>query len=75
MQMTELTRAETLEARLDHAADVYERERQRIFSRDWILVGHESEVADAGSSTCSSSATPARAAARRARPRSPCASG
>lgn len=46
--MSELARAETLEARLYHAADVFERERQRIFSRDWILVGHESELTEAG---------------------------
>jgi len=46
--MTELARAETLEARLYHAAEAFELERQRIFAREWILVGHESEVAEPG---------------------------
>lgn len=46
--MTDLARAETLDARLYHAPEIYERERQRIFAREWILLGHESEVAEEG---------------------------
>jgi choline monooxygenase len=46
--MADLTRAETLDAALYHTAEAFERERRSIFAREWILVGHESELAEPG---------------------------
>jgi len=46
--MSELARAETLDARLYRDPEVYEQERRAIFARHWILLGHESDLANPG---------------------------
>ncbi len=43
-----LARAETLPAELYHGVGPFEAERRAIFGRSWILLGHESEVAETG---------------------------
>jgi choline monooxygenase len=44
----ELARAETLPAAWYHEPSCYARERERIFAREWLLVGHESQLPQAG---------------------------
>ena len=44
----ELARAETLPARWYHDAGVYARERERVFAREWLLFGHESQLPEPG---------------------------
>jgi len=46
--MMELARAETLDASFYHAPEIFARERQAIFAREWILVAHESELPEPG---------------------------
>jgi len=40
--------AKTLPQRYFISPDVFAKERERIFSRQWVLVGHQSEIAQAG---------------------------
>jgi phenylpropionate dioxygenase-like ring-hydroxylating dioxygenase large terminal subunit len=40
----ELARAETLPAAWYHEPSVYARERERLFAREWLLFGHESQL-------------------------------
>jgi choline monooxygenase len=44
----ELARAETLPAAWYHEPGVYEAERARIFGREWLLLGHESQLPEPG---------------------------
>jgi len=40
--------AKTLPQRYFVSPDIFAKERERIFSRQWVLVGHQSEIAQAG---------------------------
>jgi glycine betaine catabolism A len=41
-------RAKTLEQKYFVSPEIFARERERIFARQWVLVGHQSQLAEAG---------------------------